>query len=70
MGGAGKIVEVDETYVGKLEGVTKKILGGAHKNIVITLFETGGQSRSFHAAGHSRKDVEPVMINNIKKDTV
>ena len=26
MGGAGKIVEVDETYIGKLEGTTKKVL--------------------------------------------
>ena len=69
MGGAGKIVEVDETYIGKLEGATKKVQGGAHKNIVVTLVERGGQSRSFHAAGHSRKDVEAVMITNIKKDT-
>jgi transposase-like protein len=36
MGGAGKTVEVDETYIGRLEGVPKpRRGGGAHKNVVL-----------------------------------
>src|SRR5580704_5500799 len=36
MGGAGKTVEADETYIGRLEGVPKpRRGGGAHKNVVL-----------------------------------
>ncbi len=35
MGGGGKTVEADETYIGRLEGVPKQRHGGAHKNIVL-----------------------------------
>src|SRR6476646_5985613 len=41
MGGAGGIVEIDETYIGKLAGHAQA-RGGAHKNIVLTLVERGG----------------------------
>src|SRR6202167_639652 len=37
MGGAGAVVEADETYIGRLEGVPKQRHSGAHKNIVLTL---------------------------------
>ena len=47
MGGAGGIVEVDETFIGRKEGVEKR-RGGAHKNIVLSLVERGGSARSFH----------------------
>ena len=69
MGGAGKVVEVDETYIGRLEGIQKGVKGNGTKNTVLTLVERGGQSRSFHVEGHRRVDVERVMLANIKKDT-
>jgi transposase-like protein len=47
MGGAGGIVEVDETYIGRKEGSEIK-RGGGHKNSVLTLVERGGSARSFH----------------------
>src|SRR5271156_642204 len=34
MGGEGETVEVDETFIGKREGVEKR-RGGAHKNVVL-----------------------------------
>src|SRR3984885_6713789 len=37
MGGSGKTVEMDETYIGRLAGQPKAKGGGAHKNIVLTL---------------------------------
>src|SRR5574337_1036188 len=37
MGGGGKTVEVDETYIGRLKDVPKQRGGSAHKNIVMTL---------------------------------
>src|SRR5262245_58812445 len=36
MGGQGGTVEIDETYIGRLEG-HEKARGSAHKNIVLTL---------------------------------
>jgi transposase-like protein len=48
MGGDGGIIEVDETFVGRVEGVPKQRTGSAHKNVVLTLVERGGEARSFH----------------------
>ena len=48
MGGAGGIVEMDETYIGRREGVPQAERGGSHKNMVLTLVERGGVARSFH----------------------
>src|SRR5271154_4689246 len=42
MGGAGKTVEVDETYIGRVQGVPKPRGGSSHKNVVLTLVERGG----------------------------
>jgi hypothetical protein len=39
MGGAGKFVGVDETYIGRLVGVPKQKSGIAHKNTVLTLLK-------------------------------
>jgi transposase-like protein len=45
MGGGNKIVEVDETFFGRREGVPKA-RGIGHKNVVLTLVERGGSARS------------------------
>jgi transposase-like protein len=47
MGGEGKPVEMDETYIGHKKGHTPS-RGGAHKMIVVSLVERGVQARSFH----------------------
>lgn len=47
MGGSGKVVEVDETYIGRLEGQPKRRGGGTHKNTVVTLVERGGSARRY-----------------------
>lgn len=69
MGGEGKVVEVDETYIGRLEGISKDVKGNGTKNTIVTMVERGGQARSFHTEGHRRVDVEGIMLANIKKDT-
>jgi hypothetical protein len=38
MGGNGGVVEVDETYIGRLQGQSKR-RGVSHKNTVLTLVE-------------------------------
>jgi len=46
LGGQGKGVKADETYIGRLKGAPKQRTGGAHKNTVLTLVERGGRARS------------------------
>jgi transposase-like protein len=70
MGGAGGVVEADETYIGKLEGHEKqRVRGGAAKNMVVTLVERGGSARSFHTGGHSIADVVPIVRENIRRES-
>jgi transposase-like protein len=69
MGGAGGIVEVDETYVGRKEGVPKARKGGAHKNAVLTLVERGGSARSFHVENITKADVVPIIKENVKRES-
>ncbi|MDP8997525.1 MAG: IS1595 family transposase, partial [Pseudomonadota bacterium] len=69
MGGAGKIVEVDETFFGKFDDVPHRMKQRQTKNVIVTLVERDGQARSFHTAGHKRSDVEGIMLANIEKET-
>src|SRR5947209_104293 len=69
MGGAGETVEVDETFFGQLEGQPKRSHGSAHKNIVLTLVQRGGTSRSFHVEGTRLADIGPILRNNIAPET-
>src|SRR5712671_6518647 len=69
MGGSGKTVEVDETYIGRLEGQPKGKSGFAHKNTVLTLIERGGSSRSFHIDATSIAQVVPILRANIDRET-
>ncbi|WGJ14081.1 IS1595 family transposase [Methylocapsa sp. D3K7] len=68
MGGAGGIVEADETFIGKKEGSTKR-RGHGHKNAVLSLVERGGQVRSFHVDGTSAADVMPIIRKNVARET-
>jgi transposase-like protein len=69
MGGAGKTVEVNETYIGRLEGQPKGKSGFAHKNTVLTLVERRGSSRSFHIDATSIAQVVPILRANIARET-
>ncbi|MGY3441562.1 IS1595 family transposase [Bradyrhizobium sp. USDA 4473] len=70
LGGTGKVVEVDETYIGRLQGQKKNSRGGAaHKNIVLTLVERGGSARSFHIDSTSIADIAPIVRANIAKES-
>jgi len=68
IGGAGKVVEVDETYVGGRETnkhankrlAKKDHLGG--KQAVVTLVERDGSARSFHVARVTSKTLRPIIV--------
>lgn len=69
MGGSGKIVEADETYIGRLKGTKVMPGGGAHKNTVVTLVERGGAARSFHVDTARIGNVMPIVRANIARET-
>ena len=69
MGGAGETVEVDETYIGKLDGIPKDVKGMGTKNVVLTLVKRGGEARSFHIASTTKNEVHAVVRANLAKGT-
>jgi transposase-like protein len=68
MGGAGSIVEVDETFIGRKENTPKAKAGYGHKNAVLSLVERGGSVRSFHVDSVRKDDVLPIVRANIVRE--
>jgi transposase-like protein len=79
MGGFGKFVEVDETFIGTVEGeggkkahrsrIRRRQGGAAHKNVVLTLVERGGSARSFHIGSTSIGQIVPLVRANVAKES-
>jgi transposase-like protein len=73
MGGEGKVVEADTSYVGgkeKNKHVGKrnaKNIGGAGKQIVHTLVERNGTARSHHIANVTGKTLRPIIVQNVSR---
>lgn len=80
MGGGGGIVEVDETYFGTNEKFRKRRArrknprtlrphgGGGHKIPVVTLVDRTGNVRSFHVDRATKKNVLPIIRENLDKE--
>ncbi len=68
MGGAGEIVEVDETFIGRKRGVEVK-QGVGHKHVVLTLVERRGEARSFHVESVKKEDVLPIVRANLYRES-
>lgn len=67
MGSGGKVVEVDETFIGKKKDAPKN-RRYAHKHAVLTLVERGGAARSFHVDGVKVKDLLPILQANMARE--
>ncbi|MGH6858112.1 MAG: IS1595 family transposase [Methylocella sp.] len=69
MGGAGRTVEADETFIGRKDGSVKR-RGHGHKNAVLSLVDRESkQVRSFHVDGTSAADIVPIIKANVAKET-
>jgi transposase-like protein len=79
LGGEGKIVEADETYIGKSSTprVSKqrekakrpyiKRKGPQSKNPVVALVERGGEVRMFHVENATASEVRDVLVRNVDR---
>jgi hypothetical protein len=70
MGGEGKIIESDETFIGRLDGQPKRKDGYAHKKLVLTLVERGGSARSFHIDSTSIASIPPIIRMNARRQSM
>ncbi len=64
MGGEGKYIEADETYIGRKPGANKR-RGYGHKNAVVSLVERGGGVRSFHVPNVTAKTIKDVLLSQV-----
>ena len=75
LGGEGKTVEIDETFVGgkaKNQHAKKRKhvgTGGAGKEAVFSLIERGGKARSFHVPTVNAKTLRPILVAQVDHGT-
>jgi transposase-like protein len=69
MGGAGEIVEIDETFIGRKAGVEAKPGWVHHKHTVLTLVERGGSVRSFHIDEATKENIVPIVRANLDRES-
>jgi transposase-like protein len=68
-GGEGGVVEVDETYIGKIKGA-KVQRGQHHKMAILSLVHReSSQARSFVVDDASRKTLIPIVMRNVERET-
>jgi hypothetical protein len=73
LGGEGKIVEADETWIGGKEANkhvgkrNKKNIGGMGKQPVMALTERNGESRSFRVARVSGDELRPLIVTHVSR---
>ena len=75
LGGKGKTVEIDETFVGGKEKNKHRSkrkhrgTGGVGKEAVFSLVERGGRVRSNHVANVSAKTLRPVLMTQVHRSS-
>lgn len=75
LGGEGKAVEADETYIGGKEKNKHKwkrtsAIGGQGKEVVFSLVERGGSVRSHHVANVSGKTLRPIIKAQVDRKSI
>jgi len=68
LGGGGKTIEADESYVGP-KGANRAYKPVAEKQIVMSLVERGGRVRSFHVPNVTASTLEPIIVRHVHRDS-
>lgn len=66
IGGSGKTVEVDETYVGG-KAKNRAFKAPPKKQAVVSLLERDGRVRSFHVANVTSKTLRPILVKHASR---
>ena len=66
LGGSGKTVEADETFIGRKKG-RKVQQGASHKHAVVALVQRGGKTRSFHVERVNAANVRKVLVARVDR---
>ncbi len=69
MGGPGKTVESDETFIGKKYEKPEGARGYAHKEAVLSLVERGGEVRSRHVPAVNAETLRPILAGQLDPDS-
>ncbi|HET9904686.1 MAG TPA: IS1595 family transposase [Xanthobacteraceae bacterium] len=69
LGGEGKAVEADETFLSHMEGRPKGRTGTYDRRKVLTLVERGGEARSFHIQDLRNDIIWPIVRKNIARES-
>ena len=71
IGGEGKVVEADETYLGNKDRITKRTKRGksghGSKRSIVALVERGGECRTFHIDRADAETVRDVLVRNVSR---
>lgn len=68
LGGANKVVEVDETYVGG-KAANRAFKAPPKKRAVVALVEREGEVRSFHVANVTAQTVRPIIVKHASRQS-
>ncbi|MFZ5734601.1 MAG: IS1595 family transposase [Pseudomonadota bacterium] len=68
LGGEGKSVQADETYIGnsskRAKGYKK---GHSHKEQIVALVEPGGKAKAVHVKSATKKSVREILVTNASR---
>ncbi|MBO9604017.1 MAG: IS1595 family transposase [Novosphingobium sp.] len=68
LGGLGKVVEADETFIGTLPGREVKT-AYFHKMKILALVERGGRSRAMVVDSISIPEIQPILLDNVRRQS-
>jgi hypothetical protein len=68
LGGAGRTVEADETYIGR-KATSRAFEAPAKKQAVMSLVERDGRVRSFHVPNVDANNLRPIIGRHVYQDT-
>ena len=69
LGGDGKTVEANETYIGRRKGVPMPRGGTEHKMRIASLVERGGDVRSIKVDEVNAKTVREIVVANVRRES-